>query len=161
MKLTNNWFTSVTEGEGGTMVIVCGRDEIDAFMASGKFGERVEITWPYVRTANGMPDEAEAKRMEEPQEALQKAMEKDKLSILTGVYTGDGARTWIFYTRNIPAFGERLNQALAPLSNCLLRFIPRKIPIGTSIARCVRFARMRVATSSPTMKGSPYLPLSG
>ena len=56
MKLTNNWFTSVTEGEGGTMVIVCGRDEIDAFMASGKFGERVEITWPYVRTANGMPD---------------------------------------------------------------------------------------------------------
>ena len=153
MKLTNNWFTSVTEGEGGTMVIVCGRDEIDAFMASGKFGERVEITWPYVRTANGMPDEAEAKRMEEPQEALQKAMEKDKLSILTGVYTGDGARTWIFYTRNIPAFGERLN--------CLLRFIPRKIPIGTSIARCVRFARMRVATSSPTMKGSPYLPLSG
>ena len=104
MKLTNNWFTSVTEGEGGTMVIVCGRDEIDAFMASGKFGERVEITWPYVRTANGMPDEAEAKRMEEPQEALQKAMEKDKLSILTGVYTGDGARTWIFYTRNIPAF---------------------------------------------------------
>ena len=46
MKLTNNWFTSVTEGEGGTMVIVCGRDEIDAFMASGKFGERVEITWP-------------------------------------------------------------------------------------------------------------------
>ena len=61
-----------------------------------------------------MPDEAEAKRVEEPQEALQKAMEKDKLSILTGVYTGDGARTWIFYTRNIPAFGERLNQALAP-----------------------------------------------
>ena len=150
MKLTNNWFTSVTEGEGGTMVIVCGRDEIDAFMASGKFGERVEITWPYVRTANGMPDEAEAKRMEEPQEALQKAMEKDKLSILTGVYTGDGARTASVSIRHWPL-----------LSNCLLRFIPRKIPIGTSIARCVRFARMRVATSSPTMKGSPYLPLSG
>lgn len=161
MKLTNNWFTSVTEGEGGTMVIVCGRDEIDAFMASGKFGERVEITWPYVRTANGMPDEAEAKRMEEPQEALQKAMEKDKLSILTGVYTGDGARTWIF---TLVTFRHSASVSIRHwplLSNCLLRFIPRKIPIGTSIARCVRFARMRVATSSPTMKGSPYLPLSG
>lgn len=128
MKLTNNWFTSVTEGEGGTMVIVCGRDEIDAFMASGKFGERVEITWPYVRTANGMPDEEEAKRMEEPQEALQKAMEKDKLSILTGVYTGDGARTWIFYTRNIPAFGERLNQALAPFEQLPITIYTEKDP---------------------------------
>ena len=84
MKLTNNWFTSVTEGEGGTMVIVCGRDEIDAFMASGKFGERV--------------------------------------------YTGDGARTWIFYTRNIPAFGERLNQALAPFEQLPITIYTEKDP---------------------------------
>ena len=43
----------------------------------------------------------------------QKAMEKDKLAILTGIYTGDSERNMIFYTRNITAFGNRLNEALA------------------------------------------------
>ena len=39
-------------------------------------------------------------------------MEKDKLAILTGVYTGDGERTLVFYTRTSKVFGERLNEAL-------------------------------------------------
>ena len=114
MKLSDNWFTTVTESDNGAVMFVGGRDEVDAFMESGKLRERVEITWPYESDAQGMPTEEESMRMEAPQEALRKAMEKDKLAILTGVYTGDGARTWVFYTRNIPAFGERLNQALAP-----------------------------------------------
>lgn len=128
MKLTNNWFTSVTEGESGAMVIVCGRDEIDAFMGVGKVrgagGDYVAVrTYPSTACRrNG------TKRMEAPQEALQKAMEKDKLSILTGVYTGDGARTWIFYTRNIPAFGERLNQALAPFEQLPITIYTEKDP---------------------------------
>ena len=114
MKLSDNWFTTVTESDNGAVMFVSGRDEVDAFMESGKLRERVEITWPYESDAQGMPTEEESMRMEAPQEALRKAMEKDKLAILTGIYTGDGARTWVFYTRNIPAFGERLNQALAP-----------------------------------------------
>ena len=44
-----------------------------------------------------------------------KAMEKkDKLAILTGVYTGGGEKVWVFYTRTVRVFGERLNEALAP-----------------------------------------------
>ena len=43
---------------------------------------------------------------------MAKAMEKDKLAILTGVYTGGGEKTWIFYTRTVRVFGERLNEAL-------------------------------------------------
>ncbi len=114
MKLSNNWFTAITDAENGAAIIVSGRDEIAEFMNSGKLRERVEISWKYDGESNGLPTENEAACMEEPQEALQKAMEKDKLAILTGVYTGDGERTWVFYTRNIPAFGERLNMALAP-----------------------------------------------
>ncbi|MDD3358133.1 MAG: DUF695 domain-containing protein, partial [Parabacteroides sp.] len=30
-----------------------------------------------------------------------------------GVYTGGGEKTWIFYTRTVRVFGERLNEALA------------------------------------------------
>ena len=38
----------------------------------------------------------------------------DKLAILTGVYTGGGEKVWVFYTRTVRVFGERLNEALAP-----------------------------------------------
>ena len=54
-----------------------------------------------------MPSEALAEKMEEVQEVLRKAMEKDKLSILTGVYTGGGERIWVYYTRTVRVFGER------------------------------------------------------
>ncbi len=112
MRLSNIWFTSISEAENGAIIIISGRDQLNEFMLSGKFKERVEITWPYEGASQGMPDSKTADTMEVVQEALQKAMEKNKLSILTGVYTGDGERTWVFYTRNIPAFGETLNSAL-------------------------------------------------
>ena len=51
--------------------------------------------------------------METVEEALRKAVEKDKLAILTGVYTGGGEKVWVFYTRTTRVFGERLNEALA------------------------------------------------
>ncbi len=113
MKLTNVWFTALSEEENGGMIFISGRDQISEFIKSKKFKERAEISWKYTPDAKGMPDTATAKLMEEVQEALQKAMEKDKLAILTGVYTGNGERTLVFITRHVPAFGEMLNNALA------------------------------------------------
>lgn len=113
MKLSNEWFTALSENESGQMVIVSGRDELTEFVQSGKFKERVEITWQFEGDAKGMPFEAVAAQMEAVQEVLQKAMEKDKLAILTGVYTGGGEKIWVFYTRTVRVFGERLNDALA------------------------------------------------
>lgn len=113
MKLSNEWFTALSENESGQMVIVSGRDELTEFVRSGKFKERVEITWQFEGDAKGMPSEEIAARMEAVQEVLQKAMEKDKLAILTGVYTGGGEKIWVFYTRTVRVFGERLNEALA------------------------------------------------
>lgn len=113
MKLSNEWFTTISESESGAMIIISGRDGIREFIKSGKFKERAEISWKYSETAAaGMPTEELAEQMEEVQESLQKAFEKNKLAILTGIYTGDNERTWVFYTRNIPAFGETLNSAL-------------------------------------------------
>lgn len=113
MKLTDVWFTALSEAENGNMVFINGRDQIMDFIKSGKFKERAEIYWKYDGDTKGMPKVETAKLMEDVQIALQKAMEKDKLAILTGVYTGDNERTLIFITRNIPAFGDRLNEALA------------------------------------------------
>lgn len=114
MKLSNEWFTALSENENGQLVTVSGRDELTEFIQSGKFKERVEITWKYEADDKGMPIETVAEQIDEVQEVLKKAMEKDKLSILTGVYTGSGERIWVYYTRTVRVFGERLNEALAP-----------------------------------------------
>ena len=114
MKLTDKWFTAIAESDNGNSTIfVSGRYDIDEFRESGKFKERVEVTWRYNADANGMPDDRTSEVMERVKEALKKAVEKNKLAILTGVYTGDGERDMVFYTRNIPAFGEALNEALS------------------------------------------------
>ena len=128
MKLSDIWFTALAEGDNGEMIVVSGRDDVEAFRLSGKLAERVEISWPYRPEASGMPSEAEARRMEAPQEALKKCMEKNKLAILTGVYTGAGERTWVFYTRNLPAFGRTLNEALAPFERLPLSIYTEKDP---------------------------------
>lgn len=114
MKLSNEWFTALSENENGQLVTVSGRDELTEFIQSGKFKERVEITWKYEADDKGMPVETVAEQIDEVQEILKRAMEKDKLSILTGVYTGSGERIWVYYTRTVRVFGERLNEALAP-----------------------------------------------
>ncbi|RHU27213.1 MULTISPECIES: DUF695 domain-containing protein [Parabacteroides] len=113
MRLSNEWFTALSEDEAGHLVTVSGRDELTEFIQSGKFKERVEITWKYEGDDKGMPAEELAEKMETVQETLQKAMEKDKLAIQTGVYTGGGERVWVYYTRTVRVFGERLNEALA------------------------------------------------
>ncbi|MDH6343976.1 hypothetical protein M2480_002665 [Parabacteroides sp. PFB2-12] len=114
MRLSNVWFTALSEGEAGNIITVYGRDELSQFIESGKFKERVEITWKYEGDPHGMPSEEVAEKMEEVELALKKAMEKDKLSILTSVYTGGGEKIWVYYTRTTRVFGERLNEVLAP-----------------------------------------------
>jgi hypothetical protein len=114
MRLSNEWFTALSEDETGHLVTVSGRDNLMEFVNSGKFKERVEITWKYEGDDKGMPSEALAEKMETVQETLRKAMEKDKLAILTEVCTGAGEKLWIYYTRTTRVFGERLNDVLMP-----------------------------------------------
>ncbi len=114
MRLSNEWFTALSGNDTGELITILGRDSLAEFIQSGKFKERVEITWKYEPDGKGMPSEPDAERMETIQETLRKAMEKDKLSILTAVYTGGGEKIWVFYTRTTRVFGERLNEILAP-----------------------------------------------
>ena len=129
MKLGDVWFSAIAEAENSDrMIVVSGRTEIEPFIQSGKFKERVEITWKYEADSKGMPNETTGKMMEEVQTVLKQAMEKDKLAIFTGIYTGDGERTWVFYTRNIPAFGRMLNEPLAPFETLPLTIYTEKDP---------------------------------
>lgn len=116
MQLSDKWFTALSENEDGSYTFISGRSDIDEFVKSGKMKERLEVTWTYVADEKGLPaDDHEAEVMEAVENRLRNAMEKDKLAILTGIYTGQGKRDWIFIARNTAAFGERLNDALAGL----------------------------------------------
>ncbi|MDO4190590.1 MAG: DUF695 domain-containing protein [Bacteroidales bacterium] len=115
MKFSDIWFSATAEADNGKLIFVTGRDDLNDTRTSGKYNERVEIYWHYTPAENGMPIDAEGELLETVLETLRKQMEsKDHLAVLTGIYTGNDERTLVFYTRNSRAFGERLNEALAP-----------------------------------------------
>ncbi|MCM1093617.1 MAG: DUF695 domain-containing protein [Lachnospiraceae bacterium] len=109
-----DWWTSPTESESGRLIMVTGRKDVQKFRTSGKYKIRVEITWKYLGNAAGMPDEPTATVMESVQEAMEASFKKDPVAVMTGIYTGDDERNWVFYTTSVHIFGKKINEALAP-----------------------------------------------
>ena len=115
MKVTDKWWSYPAEGESGKTVIVTGRDKIDEFRVSGKYIYRIDISWNYESLPDGMPDESDSRLMEKMTDALNTAFKKDKVAVMTGIYTGDGRRDWVFYTKNLKIFSIVFNKALEDL----------------------------------------------
>ena len=115
MKYTDKWWSYPAEGESGKTVIVTGRDCVDDFRASGKYIYRIDVSWNYDSLPDGMPQDDDARRMEEATDALAEAFKKDRVAVMTGIYTGDGRRDWVFYTKNLKIFSHVFNKALEPL----------------------------------------------
>lgn len=113
--MKERWWTAPTESESGATVLVTGRDYMDDIISGGKYIYRVTVGWEYNRLPNGMPEDAEARMMEQATDALQAAFKKDKVAYMTGIYTGDGRRDWVFYTRNLNIFNKVFNAALSSL----------------------------------------------
>lgn len=113
MSKTNDWWTSPTESENGRLIMVTGRRDVDKFRNNTRFNIRVEVSWKYVGDASGMPDYETSTLMEQVQEALETEFKKDPIAVLTGIYTGDNERNWVFYTLSTHIFGRKLNEALA------------------------------------------------
>lgn len=113
MAKTEDWWTAPTESDNGKLIMVTGRRDVDSFRNNPKFKVRVEITWKYEGDVSGMPDKATSELMEEVQTALQNEFIKDPVAVMTGIYTGDNERNWVFYTLSTHIFGRKLNEALA------------------------------------------------
>lgn len=95
--------------------MVTGREDVSKFRGNPKFIYRMEVTWRYDADASGMPDVKTSEMMEQVTCALQQAFDRDPVAVMTGIYTGDGERNWIFYTLSVNIFGRKLNEALAEL----------------------------------------------
>ncbi len=115
MKFPDKWWTSPAESEAGKTVIITGRDGLEKVQASGKYIYRLDVSWDYEPEASGMPSDADARIMEEATDALLKVFDKNTAAVMTGIYTGDGRRDWIFYCLNLKVFSSSFNNALADL----------------------------------------------
>ena len=115
MATADEWWSSPTESENGRTIFVTGRGGIENAMESGKYIYRVDVAWDYNAQPDGMPDDDDAALMEQATDALQSEFKKDKVGIMTGIYTGDGRREWIFYTKNLNIFNKVFNRALSSL----------------------------------------------
>lgn len=103
------------ESESGRRIMITGRDGIDAFKNSGKYRYRINVYWDYHALPDGMPEPDEAEQMLAATEAFEKELAKDKAAVMTGIYTGDGRRDWVFYTTSLFIFQKIFNRALETL----------------------------------------------
>lgn len=122
MVLTDSWATSIALDDEQYTVVVTIRQDVESFRESGKLPYRIEIILPYEGDALGMPYDKDAESIGDIEEALRPTMEKDKLAILTGNYLGGNKKYWIFYTRNVDVFFDRLNDSLEELPTFPLSF---------------------------------------
>ncbi len=109
------FWTYPAEAESGKTILVTGRDDIDKFRLSGKYNYRINVYWDYEPKSDGLPKDTDAQLMEKATDALLKAFSKDKVGVMTGIYTGDGRRDWVFYTKNLGIFSGVFNHALEEL----------------------------------------------
>lgn len=128
LKIGNEWWTSPTESESGALIMVTGRQGVEPVMASGKYNDRIEITWKYTPEKDGMPDFKTSSLMEQVTDAINNAFAKDSAAVMTGIYTGDGERNWIFYTLNPRKFQYMLNDALKDLELLPITIYAEKDP---------------------------------
>ncbi|MDE6263612.1 MAG: DUF695 domain-containing protein [Paramuribaculum sp.] len=109
------WWTAPAEGNDGRLVMVTGRRDVKKFRENPRFDKRVEVSWKYESGPDGMPNREDSEMMDEVQQRLTECFEKDPVAVLTGIYTGDGERNWVFYTLSTNIFGRKLNDALETL----------------------------------------------
>lgn len=122
LNISTEWWTSPAEGDQGGTVMVTGRKGLQNVIDTGKYIYRVEVTWPYDPDSQGMPSMETSRRMEEAHEALEQVFTKDPVAVNTGIYTGDGERNWVFYTRSLNIFQRKFNEALADFPTLPLEF---------------------------------------
>lgn len=125
-----DWWTAPAESEDGRLIMVSGRKDVKAFRSNPRFTIRIEITWPYGggNPEASMPAEDVAELMGEATDRLQEVFHKDPVAVMTGIFTGAGERTWVFYTLSTNIFQKKLNEALEPLPTLPLQISAENDP---------------------------------
>lgn len=110
--MAQRWWTFPALADNGKTILVTGLDNIDKYLKSGKYTTRIEVKWNYQSLADGMPSTNDSIILGEATDALIETFKKENAAVLTGIYTGDGMREWIFYVKHLQAFSRLFNEAL-------------------------------------------------
>ena len=128
LAISDDWWTAPAECENGNLVLVTGRRSMDNIIQTGLYRYRIEVTWPYQGDDKALPTYTDSKVMEEITDALNESFDRDPAAILTGIYTGDGQRNWVFYTRSLHIFQRKFNEVMAPFPALPLQFEAEEDP---------------------------------
>ena len=128
LKIGDDWWTAPAQGDNGNLIIVTGRRGLEHVIATGVYRYRVEVTWPYQGDSKALPQYDDSKLMEEVTDALKECFDRDPVAVLTGIYTGDGQRNWVFYTRSLHIFQRKFNEVMAPFPTLPLTFEAEEDP---------------------------------
>lgn len=128
LRISDDWWTAPAQGDNGNLILVTGRRAMDNVIATGVYRYRVEVTWQYEGDEKGLPVFADSKLMEVVTDALNDSFDRDPVAVMTGIYTGDGQRNWVFYTRSLHIFQRKFNEALAPFPALPLEFEAEEDP---------------------------------
>ena len=146
------WWTSPQESESGRIILVTGRKDVEKFRNNKKYSIRVEISWKYTGQEDGMPDYETSLLMEQVTERLEAVFQKDPVAVMTGIFTGDDERDWVFYTLSTNIFGKKLNEALADLP---------LLPLEIICEKCLRQRSMAETESIPVILRYNYNEANG
>ena len=109
--------------------MVTGRRNVEKYMSNPRYRYRINVIWRYAGDANGMPDRATSEIMEQVQQVFEKEFGHDPVAILTGIYTGDDRRDWIFYTTSLHIYQRKLNEMLTAFPPLPLEFEADEDPL--------------------------------
>lgn len=135
------WLTTPFESdESGNLVMLTIRRDVEKFRNKPRFKFRIAVTWTYIPDVSGMPDESTSELMEQVETALEASFSKDPVAVLTGIYTGDGTRDYLFHTANLHVFQYRFNEALATFPVLPLSFYAEEDPLWEEYAKMLALA---------------------
>lgn len=128
LKISNDWWTAPAESDNGNLILVTGRRDLQNVIETGRYRYRVEVSWCYEGNDRLLPQYADSKIMKEVTDALNECFDKDPIAIMTGIYTGDGRRDWVFYTHSLHIFQRKFNEVMSPFPALPLQFEAEEDP---------------------------------
>ena len=101
--------------ESGKTILVTGRGDVAAKREKGRHNYRMDISLGYDAAPDGLPDAEASKTLDAITEAFHEMCRREKGVVLTGIFTGDGSRDWMFYAVSPEIFRRAFNIALREL----------------------------------------------
>ena len=107
------WTSAQGENDGVTFLLRF-RPNLNAFIGTKKFNERITLIWNYVSDDTSLlPNEIEMELMEKVENSLVEILEDDLQAILSFVYLGNNQKQWHWYSSDVEETAKRMNIALS------------------------------------------------